>query len=171
MTMPGMTNLGKLFSPRILSRTVMMLDKSTGIVVGTGWLVAVLTLIIAVMGVHSAVAARKLAADALIAEPVLPVATATAIDARETQVIVEKLQRQFPDLKIDSDSTHAITVRTEDGAKFHQWVTALSYIDTMAPQYRWGFKEFCVGHCTTDLMRAVISGQKVIFTLPPSSSP
>jgi hypothetical protein len=157
----------KALSPRIGAKALALLDKSTAVVVSTCWLAALVTLILAVIAVHNAVAAKHESAEALVAEPVLPVATTTPITQRDSQQILERLQHQFPDIKFEIETNQAITIKSDDGAKFHQWVTAISYIDTMAPQIRWTLRDFCVGHCSSNLMKAVVIGQKVVFTLPP----
>jgi len=158
--------LMKVFGPRIFARAIMTLDKSTAVVVSSCWLAAFVILVMAAYTVHSAVAAKKLAADAAIAEPVLPVATTTGVNPREGQIIVDRLQHQFPDIKFDSEGGRSISVRTMDGSKFHQWIIALSYVDAMDPQFRWSLSDFCVGHCGQDLMKASIVGQKIMFSLP-----
>ena len=157
----------KILSPRLVAKALLLLDRSTAIVVSVCWLAALVTLILAAFAVHGAVSAKKDAATAVVGEPVLPTASTSPIDGREGQAIVERMQRQFPDLKIDIDASRAITIRTEDGAKFHQWISALGYIDTMAPEYHWAINDFCVGHCGQELMRASVVGQKVAFRLPP----
>ena len=87
------------------------------------------------------------------------------------QSIVDALQRQFPDIKIDlkPGQGQALTIKSDEGAKFHQWITALSYVDTMAPQFRWTLREFCTGACGNGqgLMVAVLSGQKIVMAVPP----
>jgi hypothetical protein len=157
----------KVLSPRLATKALSVLDQSTAVVVSLAWLAALITLIMAMFAVHGAVSAKKEAAAAIVAEPVLPVASTTGLSLQEGQAILDRLQHQFPDLKIEMDSSRAFNIKTEDGSKFHQFTTALSYIDTMAPQYRWTLRDFCVGHCGQDLMRAAVTGQKVTFQLPP----
>lgn len=81
---------------------------------------------------------------------------------------LDRLQRQFPDIRFDVGQNQTLIIKSDDGSKFHQWISALSYVDTMAPQFRWNIKEFCVGGCGTQgLMRAVVEGKKTAFSLPP----
>lgn len=156
----------RMLSPRIVAKALVLLDKSTAVVVGACWLSAVAALILAALAVHAAVDVKKEAASAIVAEPVLPQVSTNGITPKDTQAVVERLQRQFPDLKIEIDSAQGIIVKTDDGSRFHQWITALSYVDTMAPQYRWNLKDFCVGKCGAELMRATVTGQRVAFSLP-----
>jgi hypothetical protein len=157
----------RVFSPRVIARAIATLDKSTALIVSAAWLAALVTLILAVFAVHGAVSSQKEAMDARISEPALPQATTTPIAQRDTQTIIDRLQHQFPDIKFDIAPGQAISVKSPDGSKFHQWITALGYIDTMAPEYRWTLSEFCVGACSNqDLMRATVTGQRVVFSLP-----
>jgi hypothetical protein len=157
----------KFLSPRIIARAVTALDKSTSVVVSTCWLAAFVVLILAVFSVHSAVSAKRDAAAALVSEPVLPKVSNSPISAHEGQAILDRLQHQFPDIKFELGGGQSIVIRSEDGAKFHQWITALSYIDAMAPEFRWTLQNFCVGACNgQDLMKAVVLGQKAEFSLP-----
>ncbi len=156
-----------VFSPRIVAKAVASLDKATALIVSAAWLAALVTLILAVFAVHGAVSAKKEAADAKISEPSLPKATTNPISQREAQAIVDRLQHQFPDIKVELGGNQAILVKSSDGSKFHQWVTALGYVDTMSPQYRWTLSDFCVGACSNqELMRATVTGQRVVFSLP-----
>jgi len=157
----------KIFSPRIVMKAMVSLDKSTAVIISACWLAALVTLILAVFAIHGAVSTKKEAADALAIEPVLPKADTSAISVREVQSIMDRLQHQFPEIKFEPGANESIVVKSSDGSKFHQWVSALTYIDTMAPQYRWTLPEFCVGSCSSqDLMRAVVQGQRVVFSLP-----
>jgi len=157
----------KTLSPRIATKALAALDKSTAVVVGICWLAALILLFLAVSEVHNAAAIKKEAAEAVAVEPVLPVATTTGLAGREGPLILERLQRQFPDIKFDLDG-NVIIVKSDDGSKFHLWITAISYIDTMAPQFRWNLRDLCVGHCGSSLMAASITGQRVVFSLPQS---
>lgn len=156
----------KTLSPRIVAKVLSSIDKSTAIVVGSVWAAAVVVLVMASYAVHAAVLAKRAATEAIAAEPVLPVMTTTNMTAADVRVVSERIQRQFPDLKIEVDGSQALIVRSEDGTKFHEWITALSYIDSVAPHYRWSFRDMCVGRCNSGLMKAVVVGQKPVFALP-----
>jgi hypothetical protein len=162
----------RAFSPRMVSKALNTLDKATAIVISACWLAALVTLILAVFAVRGAVSSKTEALAALASEPVLPVVSTQPISAPEIQSVIERLSRQFPDIKIDlkPGEGQALLVKSDDGAKFHQWITALSYIDTMAPEYRWTLYDFCVGvnACSSGqgLMSAVLLGQKIVLSPP-----
>ncbi len=160
----------KIFSPRIVAKAVMAMDKSTAVIISAFWLAALVTLILAVFAVHGAVSSKKEAADAKVAEPVLPVISNTSLSPVDIQKIMDRMQHQFPDVKFDTGANQTIIIRSNDGSKFHQWITALSYVDTMEPQYRWMINDFCVGTCgNQDMMKATVTGHKVVFSLPQHS--
>lgn len=161
--------LVKVLSPRLIVKAMATIDKATATVVLSCWCAALLVFGFTVAAVHQAVSAKREAVDAAVAEPVLPVETTSVLNARDGEMILERLQHQFPDIKIEVDNSQAITIKATEGAKFHQWVSAISYIDTMEPQFRWSLFEFCVGHCGSDIMKAVITGKKVVFSLPQHS--
>ena len=157
----------KVFSPRIVAKALVTLDKSMMVVVGFSWLAALVMMLVAIHAVNSAVDAKRDVAAAIVAEPVLPQTTMTGISSHEIQVVLERLQHQFPDVKIETGPNDTIAIKSVDGSKFHQWVMALGYIDIMTPQLRWTLTDFCVGTCSnSDLMRATVSGQKMVFSLP-----
>ncbi len=82
---------------------------------------------------------------------------------REAQKLVDRLQHLYPEISF-SFRNNALTITAADGGKFRQWLMALGYIDTISPQFHWAIQEFCVGNCLGhDLMKAVLSGEKISF--------
>ncbi len=157
----------KFLSPQVISKAVTTLDKYTTIVVSACWAAALVILILAVFSVRGAVTAKKDADAALVAEPVVPSVQKAAIEARETQATMDRMARQFPDIKFEAGGSQSIVIKSVDGARYHEWVSALSYIDSMSPQIHWTLDELCVGNCKgSDLMRAVVSGERLRFSLP-----
>jgi len=163
--------LTRVLSTRVLAKAILTFDRATAIVVGSCWAAALLVMFMALHEVHSAATARREAQEALAAEPVLPTITTGVVNAREGQAILDRLQHQFPELKITWENNQTLSIRTMEGSRFHQWVTAISYVDAMAPQIHWSLQEFCVGHCDSDLMRATLTGQKISFALPHRAQP
>jgi hypothetical protein len=156
-------------SPRLVSKALNALDSSTAIVISACWAAAFVMVILAVFAVRGAVSSQRESAEARAIEPNLPVIKSEPISSRDTQDIVGRLERQFPDIKFDAKQGQALVIKTDDGSKFHQWITALSYIDTMAPQFRWTLREFCTGaSCGSGqgIMNAVLTGQKMVLSMP-----
>jgi hypothetical protein len=159
--------LFKFFSPRLVAKAVATLDKSTAIVVGVCWIAALVTLGAALYAVHGAVSAKRDADAALVAEPVLPAAQTTPLNDAEIATTLDRLKRQFPDLKFEAGANQSIIVKSNDGGRFHEWITALGYVDSMSPQFHWMLNDFCVGKCPgSDLMKATVAGERVTYTLP-----
>lgn len=157
----------RAFSPTRVVQAFNTLDKSMSVIVSTCWIAAFSTMILAIIAVRGAAAYKKEAASALAIDPVMPAISMSAPGAREIDSIVSKLQRQFPDIKITSKHGLAVEIRSNEGLQFHQWITAISYLDTMAPQYRWTIRDFCTGVCPGQmLMNAVLTGQKINMSLP-----
>lgn len=158
----------KIVTPRLIAKALMTLDKSTAIVVGVCWGVALVTLVAALLAVHASVDAKKQADAAIVAAPVLPQEVKSKINVKEGRDIVARLQHQFPDIKFDLDGTPAVIIKSDDGAQFHEWVNALAYLDTLSPEYQWRLRSLCVGKCLgADLMKAEVTGERVVFNLPP----
>jgi hypothetical protein len=156
----------RALSPRLVSKALNTLDRSTAVVIGVCWSAALVMMVLAFFAVHGAMSSRREAAEALAVEPSLPVISSVAMTKNEVQSIADRLQRQFPDIKFEAKSGQLLSIKSDDGLKFHQWITALSYIDTMAPQFRWTLKEFCTGTCGSGqgLMNALLSGQKMMIS-------
>jgi hypothetical protein len=157
----------KSFSPRIASKALQTFDRATTIVVGACWGAAVLMMVFAIYTTTLSVSAKRAEDAALVAEPSLPKIVRQGIDARAAQIMVERLQRRYPDVTFNLANNQNITVTALEGSKFRQWLTALSYIDTISPEYHWSISSFCVGKCQgNDLMRAVLTGERISFEAP-----
>jgi len=154
-------------SPQIVTKALRSIDKSTAIVIGICWLAAFTMLILAFIAVKGAILSQKEAASAVASEPIMPVISTSSVTAREIRSVADRLQRQFPGVKFSVGQGQALGIKSDEGAKFHQWISSLSYVDTMSPDYRWMVREFCVGNCGgKGLMQAVIEGQKVSLSRP-----
>lgn len=161
----------RIFSPARMARIVAALDKSTGIIIGSAWLAAFVTLGMAAFAVTGAVSAQKDALAALASEPIVPSISTRPATARELQVVAERLQGQFPDVAIATRAgrgrNQELLIKSDNGAKFHDWISSLTYVDTMAPQFRWKIHEFCVGVCGRGLMMATLTGEKIVLAGQP----
>jgi hypothetical protein len=156
----------KAISPKLMTKAVQAFDRSTTIVVGACWAAALLMIGFALYTLHLSVATKLAAESALVAEPNLPQIVHKQIEPREAQVLVDRLQHLYPDISF-AFRNNLLAVVATDGSKFRQWLMALGYIDTISPQFHWGIQEFCVGNCGShDLMKVVLSGEKISFEKP-----
>lgn len=159
--------LMKALKARIATKAMQTFDRSTVIVVGACWGVAILMMLFAVYAVILSASTRRAAETAAASEPILPKAVHKPINAHDAQSLVDRLKRLYPDLTITLNNDGSVNMSTNDGPKFREWLIAVSYIDVMAPQFRWAIREFCVGKCSgAGLMHAVLTGEKISFEAP-----
>lgn len=157
-----------MFSLAVISKAVQSFDKATMVIVSACWGGAIVVMLFALYTISLSVTAKKQALEAAAMEPSLPRMVTRPPEAGEIKPIVERMQKRFPDINFLLGSDLALTVTAIEGAKFRTWLTVLSYIDTVSPQYRWQIKEFCVGGiCPNSTpMKAVLTAQKITFTVP-----
>jgi len=159
----------KVISPKIASKALQAFDRATTVVVGTCWAAAILMMVFAAYTITLTVSAKRAADAALVAEPSLPKIVNKTIEPHYAQQMVERLQHRYPEITFSLQNNQNVVVTAIDGARFRQWLTALSYIDTISPEYHWSIQQFCVGHCTgSELMRATLTGEKISFEAPQS---
>jgi len=157
----------KALQMKFATKAMQTFDRATMVVVGVCWGAAMLMIIFALYAVVLSASTRRAAETAAAAEPVLPKIVRKSIDLNDAQPLVDRLQHRFPNINIALNSDQSINISTLDGPKFRDWITAVSYIDTISPKYRWSIKEFCVGKCTGGaLMRAVMVGERITFEPP-----
>jgi hypothetical protein len=156
----------KAMAPKVMTKALQTFDRSTTVVVGTCWAAAILMIGFTLYTLHLSVATKRAAESVLVAEPNLPRIVHKQIEPREAQVLVDRLQRLYPDISF-AFRNNLLAVVATDGSKFRQWLMALGYIDTISPQFHWGIQEFCVGNCVGhELMKVVLSGEKISFEKP-----
>ncbi|HEU0117820.1 MAG TPA: hypothetical protein VFR09_04230 [Alphaproteobacteria bacterium] len=156
----------KSLSPKLISKALASFDRAMTVVVGTCWGAALLMMAFAVYTMSLSVSARHAADDAAAAEPNLPQIVHKPIEQRGEQIMVERLQHGFPGITFTLQA-QALTVTAVEASKFREWLTALSYIDTISPEYHWTIQQFCVGKChNNEMMHAVLTGEKISFEAP-----
>lgn len=157
----------KALSPKIVSKIAAAFDHSTLLLAGAAWLVLIAVMSLTIYTMHLAVAARRDATAEMAAEPHLPKTIRNGLDAKEVQTLIDRMKRLYPELEFAQATGKTLTIATNDGGRFREWLTAISYIDAATPQYHWSLQEFCVGKCGgKDLMRAALSGEKISYEAP-----
>ena len=157
----------KILSPKVAAKAVQSFDRATTVVVGACWGAAILMMAFAVYTTMISVSTKRQAENAEIAEPILPKIVRKGIEPRVAQGLVDRLKRLYPDLTFALANNQVLTVTAIDGSKFRQWLTALSYIDAISPQYHWTMTQFCVGKCTgNEIMRANLTGEQIALEAP-----
>lgn len=160
----------RLLAPRLIGRAVQSFDKATVVIVASCWGGALLVIVFALYTLNLSVQAKKSIVEAAAQEPFLPKIETKAPNASEINVILERMKSRFPDIAFTLSNDQSLTISAIEGAKFRTWLTVLSYIDTISPQYRWKIKDFCVGmKCPAATpMRATLVAQKITFSMPDS---
>ncbi len=163
-----MRDIGKAFGAKVMERALQAFDRATMVVVISCWVGAISVMAFALYTVTLSTKAKQEALVAAATEPGLPKVTSTALESAELQPIVDRLQKRFPEISFSTSRERTLTVTANDVNSFRLWLTVLSYIDTVTPQYRWTIKEFCVGsRCEKNTpMRAVLGAEKVTFATP-----
>jgi len=168
----GLVSLGKVFSPAVVGKAVQTFDKATMLIVSCCWGGALLLMLFALYTISLSVTARKQAIEAASLEPSLPQMLSKPPEVSEIKPIVDRMQRRFPDISFIFGSEQSLAISATDGAHFRTWLTVLSYIDTVSPQYRWQIKDLCVGAFCPGAtpMKAVLTAQKISFSAPVTPS-
>jgi len=162
------TFYARIFRPALISKAMQTFDKATMVIVSMSWGGAVLLMLFALYTVNLSVTAKREVFEAAAMEPSLPRIITRKPEAAEITPLMDRMQKRFPDIAFSLSNDQSLTVSAVDGAKFRTWLTVLSYIDTISPQYRWQMKDFCVGvQCkASSPMRAVLTAQKITFAAP-----
>jgi hypothetical protein len=156
----------KLLSPQMVIKAMQTFDRATTVVVSMCWGAAAFVMAAAIYTLMLSVSARHEADNALIAEPSLPKVIHQPMDIRGAQKVFDRMQRRFPDITFSVRGKDLLVAST-DGTKFHQWLTALSYVDTISPEFHWSINEFCVGRCANmEIMHAAMTGDHISFEVP-----
>ncbi len=157
----------KVFAPRMVTKAVQAFDRATAVVIAVSWASAVVVLAFALYTLNLSVSEKRAAEQAAAIEPKLPRIIRKGLDPREAQSLQSELQRQFPGLTFSLQSGQHLVVSSGDGGQFREWLSAISYIDTVSPQYHWVLQEFCVGKCgARELMKAELAGERISFAAP-----
>lgn len=159
------THLIKAVSPRLMAKAIESFDRATAVVVISCWVAAVLMTGFALYTVNLSIQAKRAADSVMSVEPIIPQIKQKPVDAREVQPLVERLKNLYPGVAFVYRNN--LDVTAGDGNRFRDWLAAVGYVETIAPQYHWTMSHFCVGKCGGhDLMAATLSGEKVTFELP-----
>ncbi len=167
-----MAALIKAFSPKVLARALRKFDSSLMVIVGVCWGGAIVLMLMAMYTVHLSVGAKRDLIQAMASEPSLPKMEMTQPNVREMEPLIQRLQKRHPELVFVLGRDSSLTITANEPSKFRLWLTILSYVDTMSPQYRWQIQEICVGNfCGSSVpMRAILTPKKISFSAPKQQS-
>ncbi len=161
----------KSLSPKMVVKAVQAFDRAMTVVVGVCWGAAILMVVFAIYTLTLSVSARRVSDTALTAEPTLPKIVRKVVSAHETQAMIERLQTHYPDIRFALEGEQNLVVSAIDGSRFHEWLAALSYVDTIAPEFHWSLHDLCVGQCNAnEIMHASLVGENISFEAPQSEA-
>lgn len=157
----------KALSPKLVAKVAGTLDRNALMLSGIAWLVVVATMSLTLYTLRLAAQARQAATAEMVAEPHLPKTVRKGLDSKEVQVLIDRMKRLYPGLEFSQATGKSLSISSNDGARFREWLTAISYIDSATPQFHWSLQDFCVGKCNgKDMMRATLSGEKISYEAP-----
>ena len=161
-------SIGRAFAPRMINKAMQTFDNASMVIVSICWGGALVVMMFAMYTVQLSVDTKKDVVEAMATQPSLPVMKKKKPKSKEIQPIVDRLQRHFPKVNFNLGRDLSLTVSATDGNMFRKWLTILSYIDTISPEYRWEIVELCVGmKCPGSVpMKAVLAAKKVTFQAP-----
>jgi hypothetical protein len=161
-------HVGKAFSVSVMQRAIAAFDRATMVVVLACWSGAILVMLFALYTLNLSVTAKRETIEAAAHEPSLPKMVNKPPTMAELNPLVDRLKQRYPELTFSLAGDTSLTISSNEGARFRTWLTVLSYIDTISPQYRWSMREFCVGvKCgSSSLMRAIVTAEKISFAPP-----
>lgn len=156
-----------LFSPEHLGRAMRALDRATLVIIGVVWFGAILMMGIAIYTAVKANKARQLTEEAAAVEPIVPQTSRAAVPRAELDKLAERLRTRFDKITFNALPDNTLEIVSSEAGSYLDWLAALSYLDTIAPQVRWAIRDLCVGReCGGTLMRAAVSGERVTFKMP-----
>lgn len=158
--------LQDVLSPSLIFHALQDLEHGVLWVIGLSWVMALLMMMLAIYTLHLSLDAKRDVISVVSSAPHLPQLQRQTIDLTNNAEFLSQLQKRYPNIHFIGENTNLV-VTSNDGAQFHEWLAALDYVDTFAPQWRWSLHEFCVGSCPGhDLMYAVVSAEDIVFSAP-----
>jgi len=163
--------LKMLATPEPLGRALKALDRMAVAMMLTSWIGAVVLMGFALYTANSASKARQAAEVAGAIEPIVPMLQRAALPKAELEEYAVMLRGRFVKISFNALPDNGLEVASTEGQDYLDWLAALSYLDTMAPQVRWAVRDMCVGpECGVGaVMRAVVTGERVTFKVPPAN--
>lgn len=164
--------LRALVSPEYLGRAMRALDRATLVIIGVVWFSAILMMGIAIYTSVKANKARQQTEEAAAVEPIVPQTSRAVVSRAELEKLAERLRNRFDKISFNAMPDNTLEITSSEAGLYLDWLAALSYLDTIAPQVRWAIRDLCVGsECGGTLMRAAVSGERVTFKMPEAVKP
>lgn len=165
--------LRAMFSSDQLVKAMRTLDRTALIMIMVTWVGALVMMGIALYTVSSANKARQLTEEAAAVEPIVPITQSAPVQRVELEKLAERLHNRFDRISFNAMPDNTLEIASTEAGNYLDWLTSLSYLDTIAPQIRWQVRDLCVGsECGSGaVMRAAVAGEKVNFKVPEAVKP
>lgn len=162
-----------LFSAEHLVKAMRTLDRTAVVMISVTWVCALIIMGIALYTVNANRHAALQVEESAAIEPIVPTVHRALLPRAQLEQYAGRLRNQFSKVNFNAMSDNSLEVISADAGAFRDWMLALSYLDTIAPQVRWTVRELCVGNeCGTGaVMRAYVIGEKATFRLPAVKTP
>lgn len=164
--------LRAMLSPDYLGRAMRALDRATLVIIGVVWFGTILMMGVAIYTAVKANKARQQTEEAAAVEPIVPQTSRAVVPRAELEKLADRLRSRFEKVSFNALPDNSLEIVSSEAGVYLDWLAALSYLDTIAPQVRWAIRDLCVGReCGGTLMRAAVSGERVSFKIPEVLSP
>ncbi len=160
--------ISRYFSGDILEKAILTIDKSTALIIGTAWLVAMVAMGIAFVAVRDTAQLKLKVEVASALDPVLPKIVRMPLNKEQYEPLLQRLKKQFPTLAIEISAKSTLRVQSNNSDEFMAWLNAVNYVDSMVSTVRWTLTTFCVGvECPGDnVMQAELTAEAINITQP-----
>jgi hypothetical protein len=156
------------FSTEQLAKAMRSLDRTALVMIMVTWIGATLMMGVALYTVTIAHKARQQADEAAAVEPIVPVTMRAILARAELDKYADRLRLRFDKVTFNAMPDNALEISSTESGNYLDWLAALTYLDTIAPQVRWSVRDLCVGNeCGSGaMMRAALVGERVTFKVP-----
>ncbi|MDX1922751.1 MAG: hypothetical protein SFW65_06455 [Alphaproteobacteria bacterium] len=163
-----MGDVGRYFSGAVFEKAMVTIDKSTLLIIGIAWLVAIVAMGLAFTAVKDTAQLKLKTEVARALDPVLPKIVRLPLTKEQYEPLQARLKKQFPTVNFDITSKPTLRLMSNNPDDFMNWLNAVSYVDSMVSTVRWTLNAFCVGvECPGDgLMQAELTAEAINITQP-----
>jgi hypothetical protein len=156
------------FSGAIFEKALSSLDRSTLLIIGVAWLVALTACGLAFITTREAAELKMRAETARALEPILPKINRLLLTKEQYEPLTVRLKKQFPAITFEVSGKPTLQIKSNDASQFMDWLNAVSYVDSMVPSIRWTLIYMCVGpECPGEhLMLADLTAEAINIAQP-----
>ncbi len=165
--------IGRYFSGAVFEKAMVTIDKSTLLIIGVAWAVAMVSIGLAFAAVKDTAQLKLKTEVARALDPILPKIVRLPLTKEQYVPLLARLKKQFPTVIFDITGKPTLRLQSSNPEEFMNWLNAVSYMDSMVSTVRWTLTEFCVGvECPGEgLMQAELTAEAINITQPEIAQP